>query len=501
MTDTNDPAKPAESGPRRTPVLTPPARAETPAPKAGRYAVLLLAGCGLLLVALALLVLIFPMTRDHADTPGLVTAVQTSLPPTPAGSQPPQREELAGAARSEGLIGDWLRLQARAEAENVSNWGEAAYNQALTGAEECDRLFREQDYLAAEGACTAAIATLDQLLSGKQALLAQALEAGQQDLSRGDPIAAAAAFQKALAIEAGNAQALAGQARAAQLPQVLRHIEQGLLLETAGDRNGALQEFASAVRLDPDFAPAREHHDRIRTLIAEGEFRTAMSRALQAMQTGQLTDAAKALARARALRPQDPAVVDLGRQIATRQRAGQLEALRRQADMLASEERWSDALQTCTKAMGLDDKAAFARACQEQARQRVELDRRLQGFLDQPERLFDKARLEEARQLHVHAAGITPSGERLHSQLARLDGLIAEASAEVTVLIKSDGQTDISLYHVGRLGRFEEKRLILRTGDYTATGSRPGYRDLRHVLKIRPGQGALVFTLVCEEPI
>ena len=68
-----------------------------------------------------------------------------------------------------------------------------------------------------------------------------------------------------------------------------------------------------------------------------------------------------------------------------------------------------------------------------------------------------------------------------------LAGLVAEAEAQVEVLIKSDGLTEISIYHVGRLGQFLEKRLVLRTGDYTATGSRNGYRDTRQTFKVRPG--------------
>jgi hypothetical protein len=79
--------------------------------------------------------------------------------------------------------------------------------------------------------------------------------------------------------------------------------------------------------------------------------------------------------------------------------------------------------------------------------------------------------------------------------------LITEAEAEVAVTLYSDGLTDVVVYHVGRLGTFQEKRLVLRTGNYTATGSRTGYRDVRQTLKVRPGSATLTFRLQCEEPI
>jgi len=501
MSDAIDPDK---KGPDRRPPeprLTPPGSNESPARGPARHTTIILVGVGLLLVVLALAVVFLPMAQDQPLTGETTAAPAQVTSPPRAAKQAEIPDDRAAAARVEDLIGDWLRLQAQAEAENVTAWGADRYNGALEKAADCERLFRERAYLPAQDVCADAIAELDRLLTGKQALLAGALERGELALSQGEAATAAAAFQKALDIDPANGRAMAGQARAAQLPQVLQHIEQGQLLEAAGDRDGALQEFATAMTLDPDFAPAREHRDRVKAALAESAFRLAMSQALRALEEGRLDTAAQALAKARAIRPEDPAVKNLRSQLANRQRTVELEALRRQSDTFAREERWADALQSCTEALALDAKAAFAAACQTQARQRLELERRVQGFLDQPERLFDDALLAEARQLSAHAATITPAGARLSASTARLNALITEAAAEVTVVIKSDGLTDIAIYHVGRLGRFEEKQLTLRTGNYTATASRAGYRDQRQVLRIRPGQGAQVFTLVCEEPI
>jgi hypothetical protein len=226
-----------------------------------------------------------------------------------------------------------------------------------------------------------------------------------------------------------------------------------------------------------------------------------MSQALQALSAGRLSAAGKALKQAGAIRPGDPAVSDLKQQLSNRRLAVQLDSLRQEAARLEQAERWPDALKACENALALDARAAFATACQERVSRRIDLDKQLQGFLTRPERLFEDAPLEAARQLLAFARSIEPSGPRLAGQVKRLAGLVAEAEAQVEVLIKSDGLTEISIYHVGRLGQFLEKRLVLRTGDYTATGSRNGYRDTRQTFKVRPGSGTLVFTLLCEEPI
>lgn len=68
------------------------------------------------------------------------------------------------------------------------------------------------------------------------------------------------------------------------------------------------------------------------------------------------------------------------------------------------------------------------------------------------------------------------------------------------LLIESDNQTEVTIYHVGRLGAFEQKQISLRPGRYTVTGSRAGYRDVRKVISLGPASTASV-SIRCEERI
>jgi tetratricopeptide (TPR) repeat protein len=458
-------------------------------------------GVGLLLAVLALLVVILPMGRDTRST-----KTPAESPPPPANAaQPAQQETPAPDSKAaegiEALIGDWLREQAEAEAANIAAWGGEAYAKAITLEQECERQLGEQEYLMARQACTTALAELGQLMKAKGSLLEQTLLAGTLALENGEAEAATELFQRALALDAGNQQALAGIQRAENLPKVLQFVKDGSELESSGDLAGALQAYQAAVNLDPGYPSAREALERVETAMTDRDFQQAMSQALQALSTGRLSAAGKALQQAAAIRPNDPAVRDLGKQLKHRQIAVQLDALRQESAQFELAERWPEALRACEKGLSLDPDAAFAAACKTRVSRRIDLDTQLQGVLSRPARLFEDAPLKRAQQLLAFARTIEPRGPRLANQIKRLTGLITEAEAEVEVIIKSDGLTEISIYHVGRLGSFLEKRMVLRTGDYTATGNRNGYRDTRQTLKVRPGSGALVFTLLCEEPI
>ena len=482
------------------PKLTPPDAETVSEPKPSRLVPMLIVGAGLLLSALALLVLFLPIGSEprRVEAPAATAQAPAATSPSPQQAAQPDPE---AQQEIEALIGDWLRKQAEAEAESMAAWGGEAYAGAVALAEECERQLGKQEYLAAFESCRQAIDELEILMAAKPALLEQALLAGTQALEDGDPAEAVRRFQEALAMDADNTRALAGIQRAEALPQVLQLVKDGTEREAAGDVQGALPAFRAAVDLDPAYPPARDGLERIEALLADQAFQQAMSQALRELSAGRWSAAAKALQQAAAIRPGDPAVSDLEQQLKNRQLAAQLDNLRREADRHEQAERWPEAMQACEQALAIDARASFAAACKERVGQRIDLDQRLRAFLDKPERLFEDAPLAAARQLLAIASGITPRGPRLAGQIKRLDELIVEAEAEVEVVIKSDGQTEISIYHVGRLGRFLEKRLVLRTGDYTATGSRNGYRDTRQTLEVRPGSGTLVFTLLCKEPI
>jgi tetratricopeptide (TPR) repeat protein len=522
MTEDHRPKKDGGDLPKSPPTLVPPdaTAGEKPAGPS-RTTPLLILACGLLLIIVALLVLFLPLREDkptavHQTEPQVIAqpspqgqaSLQVQAPtqtqPTPL-EQPSQQMQTGlnddSAKEINQLMGVWLQKQAEAEAVNITAWGGDVYAGAVFLAKECDRLLGDQQYLAARKSCEEAIENLDDLMASKDVMFEQAVAAGLLAIEQGDPETATDYFQRSLAIDADDERATTGARRAEQLPAVLRFLKDGLTMEKAGDPEGALLAFTEAAALDPGFVPAQEALARVRAEIAEKAFQQAMSRALQAVAEGKPSAARKALQKAESIRPGDRAVRDLKQQLARTQLANRLTALRQQGERLEKEERWPEALKSCEEALSLDSHAAFAASCKERVSLRVTLDRRLKTILAKPERLFEDGPLEEARQALAYALGVTPRGSILTSQISQIERLVTQAEIEVEVVILSDGQTDIMIYHVGRLGVFQEKKIILRTGDYTATGSRNGFRDVRQTLKVRPASGKRVFTLRCEEPI
>ena len=500
MTETPHSTNKPGQRPKQPPTLIPPDAVAAKEPPASRRGPLLIVGCGLLLVIAALLVLFLPLQQggpviaEQSEQP----AVHSPVPQSPAAQVTPKDDF---AQEIDRLIAVWLQQQAEAEAVNIIAWGGASYTESISLAKACDRLLGERQYLSAKSSCEAAIDQLGSLMASRETLREKAIAAGLLAIEQGDPEAAAGYFQRALAINADDARAAKGARRAEQLPAVLDFMQDGITMEQADNPEGALLAFTAAVKLDPDFARAQQAQGRVQAVIAEQEFQQAMSRALQAMADGKLSAAGSALQQAESIKPEDRAVRDLKQQLSRARLAGSLSSLRQDAERFEQQERWPEALTACKAALGLDSQAAFAANCQARVTMRIDLDSQLKSLFSKPERLFTDGPLQAARQMLAQAASVAPRGPLLTAQIDQLDKLITQAEAQVEVVIQSDGLTDVVIYHVGRLGLFQEKSLVLRTGDYTATGSRNGFRDVRQTLKVRPGTGRMIFKLRCEEPI
>ena len=405
-----------------------------------------------------------------------------------------------GAEEVAKLFAAWSSRQAAFEAENGAVWGGDEYRQAVEEAGQCERQFSQKNYGDALIACSMAISMIEQLATSKEYRLATAISAGFTLMDDGKLSQAARQFEAALAIDPANDEAQKGAQRLAVRNDVLLLVQQAREKEKDGDLQGAVHMYQQAVALDADFQPAGLALSKALQTIAEHGFQQAVGRALASLADGNLEAAGIALRKAKGIRADDPLLVDLAAQISSKELAAKLATLREKSLTLENQEKWQQAVDMCQQAVSLSSTAAFAVACQERAQRRLHLDNRLQSILDQPERLFDKGPLLAAKEIRIVAMTISAPGPRLSGQLQQLAALIDLAEAEVPVMILSDTFTDIVIYHVGQLGRFAEKKLVLPTGNYTVVGSRRGFRDVRQTLKVRPG-AELVFTVRCEEPI
>ncbi len=466
-----------ERGARRAPELRPPAA--TPSDAGGRA----ISRLGLLLIAATFAVAIAAVLW----LPALVTPEQASIRPTTVTppdadampAPPPAAAPAQERTAAERALQHYLKRRAEVELLGAATWAEAE----LAGIDEItragDRLFGERRFDAAAERYAEATARLDALASERPERLATALDRARTALAADDGREAAIRFAEALQIEPGLEEAERGLQRAEARSAVLERMNAGQLAELAGDLAAAEAAYRDALALDAEFARASEAVEQVASRREAQAFGAAMSNALAALDARRFDDARRALDTAAGLRPDDRAVADARRRLAATQRASELARLRNAAERQAAAEAWGEAGRLYAAARKLAPDAGFAAAGVAHAARQQRLNARIDHYLADPKRLHAPQPLAEAGRLLDEAAPALETEPRLAAKAARLAAHVEAARTPRPVTLRSDGQTEVTLFHVGRFGAFVEQRLELRPGDYTAVGARAGYRDVR----------------------
>ncbi|MEA3241202.1 MAG: hypothetical protein U9P37_06495 [Pseudomonadota bacterium] len=455
-----------------------------------------------LFIILDLAVLVYwlrPEKESKAPTPQKV--VQKKIPALPE-PEPSAKDNVLTKTRlaAEEQLGRWLRLQARAEAENVAFWGDETYTRITALVTRGDKAFAKKDFTGARQAYKEAEKRLEILLAAKMELFAAAMDQGRAALQRQDSETATRYFELALTMDPDNAEAEHGRQRGGNLDQVILLQRQGLELEKKELFTEARSILLQATQLDPEFIPAAEILARVENKLSKKRFQQAMSAFFAALEKGNLSEARRSLQQATTFKPSDPVLKDAGKQLKSAELAARLTGLEKKFKQFAAAEQWQKTLQICQQALRINPQAGFAVQAKGTVKKRLALDQALVSVLARPERLQDDAPLTEAGQILKSARSIKNPGTRLTAQIASLDQLLARAGTEVEVILRSDEATEVIIYRVGRLGTFAQKQLKLRPGTYTIVGTRPGFRDVRHKLEVKAGRNLSLF-IHCEEPI
>jgi hypothetical protein len=168
---------------------------------------------------------------------------------------------------------------------------------------------------------------------------------------------------------------------------------------------------------------------------------------------------------------------------------------------LEAKEQWRLAGQAYQAVLELDGTIRFAREGRARSVERADLSDRLEFHIKNQQRLSDEKVLESASRVLDTASAVTPAGPKLQQQTASLQQIIAKASTWVPVHLESDELTEVVIYKVGRLGKFEQHALELHPGTYTVVGSRRGYRDVRLQLVVVAEDKPETLVILCEEKI
>lgn len=402
---------------------------------------------------------------------------------------------------AEMILGELLSNLETLKQRGVERWAGAAYRRAEEFYAAGDKAYLERSYAAAERNYLDAISILEPLFDRIEPEFEMALEGAREAFEAQDWPEALRLFELAVAITPGHPEAAAGLERTRNLDDVLRLVDRGLAYEEDMELEAAEASFARAAEIDPLWAPAQEGVRRVQATRTKMAFDARMSEGLDALAAGDFLSARAAFRVAKKLLPESREPADGLMQVDQGLRLQNIGMLQREAMALERDEHWDAAATTYEEILKIDANLAFAIDGLANARSMASLHSTLDEYIGDPDRLSIPSIMQNATTLVVDITRMGDIGPRLAGQRDELSQLLKRAATPVPVELVSDNLTQVSVYKVGMLGRFNTTELALRPGTYVAVGVRPGFRDVRLEFRVAPEIDMRPVVVRCEEPI
>ena len=373
---------------------------------------------------------------------------------------PPETHDPEDAAQlrhsNQRQLEEALALVNQLERQNVGGWAGAEFDSAVGEIATGEKAYREQRYLAAEKSYSKAIEALQTITSRVAEVVANAVDDGFLQIASRDSAGASKAFKFALSVEPDHEQAEKGLARAETLDEVLALINEAEGYERLGDLNEALNRYREALALDAQAPGAASAIARVEQIQLDAKFRAVMSEGFAAFDEKRDTKAKSAFERAKKIKPNSAEATEALKQVNNRILANRISQHLSAAIKFERDEKWTQAEQQYRSAVSLDTDLDGAAASAKRAANRAKLDQQLESIIGKPRRLANDTVHEEALAVLGNARSITKPGARLSRQIDRLSSAIKIARTPIAITLVSDNATQVTLYKVGPLGRFEQ---------------------------------------------
>jgi tetratricopeptide (TPR) repeat protein len=407
----------------------------------------------------------------------------------------------ANAKKAEQMLAAFTLMKNDLEEKGVSQWGGTLYAQMIQASAQADGAFLEKKYAVAFEKYTDASRLAKNLVEHIDEAFQKTLDEGNIALDEGNGDIAQQKFEVALMIDPSNKSVRHQLDRAKNIGTVMELLASGRNHEENGNLAFAHADYQQALNIDPEFEKANAAFARVKKGVQNTESQQLVSEGLAAYHNKDYQLAKRKLVKAKALKPKSQEIRNVLSQIEQAILLERIESLEKVAVQAEKDENWQQALKSYMAVLAIDKNVQFASRGKERSLQRIEIEKRIGFFLQNPKALESNSQLKNAIMLIQEVENTQPKGPRLMAQIKDLTHQVKLAQTPIKVTIESDNLTEVAIYKVGKLGRFAFRELDLRPGTYTVVGARDGYKDVRQKMVVKPGQGPLRLSVKCRVKI
>ncbi len=284
------------------------------------------------------------------------------------------------------------------------------------------------------------------------------------------------------------------------LPKFLQARRDAEVARSSGRLQDELDALERILLFSPNSGEAAQRIGEVRQQISNRKFTNTIDQGNQALFDGDLNRAKRALAQAKQQRPSASQTASLQNRIAEAKRQQEIIHHLTTAQNDAEQDNWAKALISYGRVLAIEPANKEAMQGYDFATQITALQRKTDEFLERPHRLSSQNIAAAARTVVQDTEMFSLFSAKLRSSTASLAQAVVKWQTPVPVRIKSDGETDIGIRGVGRIGKTEERAVELLPGTYVFEGKRKGYRTTLVEVVVKNDSYALTeVTVICSE--
>lgn len=454
----------------------------------------------LLVIAAATLVLL-PNQISSPTTDTTTVEIETPEAASPEEQPFVDTQLLRARQESQDILANLLSTQDQLEELEVNSWAGDRYDEIMSLAATGDAAYQQREFDQALSIYQEAEQAANQLLADRDSYGEEALAAANLAFRNNDSATAMQNYELAALLMPESEAAKQGISRSSVLDEVNQLKAAAAEASAAGEWKTSVDLLEQATDLDPLDEDAAERLASANEEVRQLNFRQALAEGFNALASADYSEARTAFNRADSLVPNSPVVADALLQVESAAETGERGELVDQALAAESREDWDLAAMHYRDLLERDESNLNARVSLVRVEARAELDNKIESILDNPAALQDDGRWNEAENTLADARAVLNKTARLVQQIDDLERVIQQARIPVELQILSDGQTQIEIYRIGRLGTLTDHRVNIYPGEYVVIGRRSGYRDVREELNIPGGTDRVSIRIEANERI
>lgn len=412
--------------------------------------------------------------------------------------QPSQNNEAAREAFKQALTEFEQQYQPYLDDPHLQQW---AGNQQHADKQALLASFARGEYASALSQLNNLSQQLDEIVADWDRAFTQQLDDAQRAFDQQRIKLAQIKLQQALAIKPDSVKAAALQARINAYAEVSDYVEEYHIGLAENNLKKQVAALTAALQTDPARDDLRPLLQNAQKQWQKQQLQQQLAVAEQALTDKNYASAQQAYTKAKQLDANNSAVKALASKLAAIRQNQSLNSRIAEVQKLADGDQWRQLANAAAQGLSRFPGNQQLSELQQQANVIIGHQRRLQGYIQRPQRLTDSGIRNNAKAALKNAIPSMTQSATLAANIKKLGELIKQMESTVELHITSDNRSHIEVKGVGKVGEIKAKTIALSPGNYTLIAKRKGYRNKTLNVSLVAGQTAPKVHLVCDEKI